>query len=167
MVNEVQLTVVGNVGGEPELRYTQSGVGVCSFSVGTTPRTFDRQKNEFVDGETTWFRVSVWREYAENVASSISKGTRVVVTGKLAVRQYETKEGEKRTSVEIVADEVAPSLRYATAMVQRIQRDSSQTRRVPPSDEAWVGANPDPTFEEPWATPTSSAGEAWADNTPF
>jgi len=171
MVNDIQLTVVGNLTADPEMRFTQSGIAVANFTIASTPRTFDRQKNEFVDGEAIFLRCSVWREYAENVAASLAKGTRVVATGKLKIRQYEDREGNKRTSTELEVDEVAPSLRYATALVQKIQRDASQTRQQPPAEDPYAGHDPN---QEPWSTPGSqTSADAWStpgsfgDDTPF
>jgi single-strand DNA-binding protein len=125
MSGETLITVVGNVTGDPELRFTPSGAAVANFTVASTPRQFDKASNEWKDGETLFMRVSVWRDQAENVAESIVRGTRVVVTGRLKSRSYETKEGERRTVVEMDADEVAPSLRYASAKVQRTQRQGA------------------------------------------
>ncbi|MEE6271978.1 single-stranded DNA-binding protein [Georgenia wangjunii] len=122
MAGETVITVVGNLTADPELRFTPSGAAVASFTVASTPRTFDRQSNEWKDGETLFMRCSVWREAAENVAESLSKGMRVLVQGRLVQRSFETREGEKRTVVEMQVDEVAPSLRYATAKVTRTQR---------------------------------------------
>lgn len=122
MAGETVITVVGNLTADPELRFTPSGAAVASFTVASTPRTFDRQSNEWKDGETLFMRCSVWREAAENVAESLTKGTRVVVQGRLVQRSFETREGEKRTVVEMQVDEVGPSLRYATAKVTRSQR---------------------------------------------
>jgi len=122
MAGETTITVIGNLTGDPELRFTPSGAAVANFTVASTPRQFDRQSNEWKDGETLFMRCSIWREAAENVAESLAKGTRVVVTGRLVSRSYDTKEGEKRTVMELQADEVGPSLRYATAKVNRTQR---------------------------------------------
>jgi single-strand DNA-binding protein len=122
MAGETVITVVGNLTADPELRFTPSGAAVASFTVASTPRTFDRQSNEWKDGETLFMRCSVWREAAENVAESLSKGMRVLVQGRLVQRSFETREGEKRTVVEMQVDEVGPSLRYATAKVTRTQR---------------------------------------------
>ena len=122
MAGETVITVIGNLTADPELRFTPSGAAVANFTVASTPRTFDRQSNEWKDGDTLFMRCSVWREAAENVAESLTKGTRVIVTGRLVQRSYETREGEKRTVVELQVDEVAPSLRYATAKVARSQR---------------------------------------------
>src|SRR5690554_4536764 len=121
MAGETQITVIGNLTGDPELRFIQSGAAVANFTVASTPRTFDRQTNEWKDGETLFMRCSLWREAAENVAESLTKGMRVVVTGRLVSRSWEAN-GEKRTVNEIQVDEAGPSLRYATAKVTRTQR---------------------------------------------
>jgi single-strand DNA-binding protein len=122
MAGDTIITVVGNLTGDPELRFTPSGAAVANFTVASTPRAFDRQTNEWKDQETLFMRCSVWREAAENIAESLQRGNRVLVTGRLKSRSYETKEGEKRTVVELEVDEVGPSLRYATAKVNRTQR---------------------------------------------
>jgi single-strand DNA-binding protein len=122
MAGDTIITVIGNITGDPELRFTPSGAAVANFTVASTPRQFDRQSNEWKDGETLFMRCSVWRDAAENVAESLARGTRVIVSGRLKSRSYETKEGEKRTVVEMEVDEVGPSLRYATAKVNRTQR---------------------------------------------
>ena len=122
MAGETVITVVGNLTADPELRFTPSGAAVASFTVASTPRTFDRQANEWKDGETLFMRCSVWREYAENVAESLEKGLRVIVQGRLVQRSFETREGEKRTVVEMQVDEVGPALRYASAKVTRAPR---------------------------------------------
>ncbi|MEB4614873.1 single-stranded DNA-binding protein, partial [Leucobacter sp. M11] len=121
MAGETVITVVGNLTADPELRFTNSGVALATFTIASTPRTFDRQANEWKDGEALFMRASVWREFAEHVASSLTKGSRVVATGRLKQRSYETKEGEKRSSIELEVDEIGPSLRYATAQVTRAQ----------------------------------------------
>src|SRR5664280_2988700 len=124
MAGETVITVIGNLTNDPELRFTPNGAAVASFTVASTPRTFDRQSNEWKDGDTLFLRCSVWRDAAENVAESLQRGTRVLVSGRLRSRSYETKEGEKRTVVEMDVDEVGPSLKYATAKVNRTQRGS-------------------------------------------
>ncbi|MDN4477842.1 single-stranded DNA-binding protein [Demequina lignilytica] len=121
MAGDTQITVVGNLTGDPELRFISSGAAVVNFTVASTPRTFDRQSNEWKDGETLFMRCSLWREAAENVAESLTKGMRVIVTGRLVARSWEAN-GEKRTVTEMQVDEVGPSLRYATAKVTRTQR---------------------------------------------
>lgn len=119
MAGETIITVVGNLTADPELRFTPSGAAVANFTVASTPRQFDRQANEWQDQETLFMRCSVWREAAENVAESLSKGNRVIVQGRLKARSYETREGDRRTSTELDVDEVGPSMKYATAKVQR------------------------------------------------
>lgn len=122
MAGDTVITVIGNITGDPELRFTPSGAAVANFTVASTPRAFDRQSNEWKDGETLFMRCSVWRDAAENVAESLNRGTRVIVSGRLKSRSYETKEGEKRTVIEMEVDEVGPSLRYASAKVTKTQR---------------------------------------------
>ena len=126
MANETTITVIGNLTSDPELRFTPSGSAVANFTVASTPRTFDRQSNEWKDGETLFLRSSVWRESAENVAESLTKGMRVVAQGRLKSRSYETKEGEKRTIIEFEIDEIGPSLTYAKAQVTRTQKGQGQ-----------------------------------------
>ena len=125
MAGETVITVVGNLTADPELRFTPSGAAVASFTVASTPRTLDRTTNEWKDGDALFLRCSIWRQAAENVAESLTRGMRVVVQGRLQQRSYETREGEKRTVVEMQVDEVGPSLKYATAKVNRTQRGSS------------------------------------------
>src|ERR1700761_1279797 len=125
MAGETVITVVGNLTADPELRFTPSGAAVASFTIASTPRTLDRATNEWKDGDALFLRCSVWRQAAENVAESLTRGSRVIVQGRLRQRSYETREGEKRTVVEMEVDEVGPSLRYATAKVNRTQRGSS------------------------------------------
>ena len=125
MAGETQITVVGTLGGDPELRFTPSGAAVSNFSVASTPRTFDKDTQEWKDGETLWLRCNAWRQLAENVAESLTKGTRVVVTGRLKQRSFDTREGEKRTVIELDVDEIGPSLRYATAQVHKVARTDS------------------------------------------
>ena len=125
-----QATIVGNLTTDPELRFTPSGAAVANFTVASTPRTFDKHSNEWKDGETLFMRCSVWRDAAENVAESLARGTRVIVTGRLRSRSYE-KDGEKRTVIEMDADEVGPSLRYASAKVTRAQRSNATVEQDP------------------------------------
>jgi single-strand DNA-binding protein len=129
MAGETIITVVGNLTADPELRYTQGGLAVANFTIASTPRAFDKQSNEWKDGEALFLRASVWKEYAENVAGTLTKGSRVVATGRLKQRSYETKEGEKRTSIELEVDEIGPSLRYATAQVVRSAGERSSGGR--------------------------------------
>jgi len=122
-MTDTVITVVGNLTADPELRFTPSGAPVANFTVASTPRTFDRQTNEWKDGEALFLRCSIWRDAAENVTESLKKGMRVIVQGKLKQRSYETREGERRTVVELEVDEIGPSVRYATAQVTRTQRN--------------------------------------------
>ncbi len=125
MAGDTTITIIGNLTADPELRFTPSGAAVANFTVASTPRQFDRQANEWKDGETLFMRCSIWRDAAENVAESLHRGTRVIVSGRLKSRSYETKEGEKRTVVELEVDEVGPSLRYASAKVTKAERGGS------------------------------------------
>ncbi len=158
MAGETVITVVGNLTSDPELRYTQNGLAVANFTIASTPRNFDRATNDWKDGEALFLRASVWREFAEHVAGSLTKGSRVIVTGRLKQRSYETKEGEKRTSFEIEVDEIGPSLRYATAQVTRTSsREGGQGG----------GGNRGQVADEPWAASApaeSASGDVW--NTP-
>ena len=122
MAGDTVITVIGNLTDDPELRFTPSGAAVANFTVASTPRSFDRQTNEWKDGDTLFLRCSVWRQVAENVAESLQKGMRVVVQGRLVSRSYETREGEKRTVNELQVDEIGPSLTWATAKVTRASR---------------------------------------------
>ena len=150
MAGETVITLVGNLTGDPELRFTPSGAAVANFTVASTPRTFDRQANEWKDGETLFMRCSIWRDAAENVAESLQRGTRVVVTGRLKSRSYETKEGEKRTVIEMDVDEVGPSLRYATAKVNKTQRGGGGGGFGGSSSGGFGGGGGQ--TEDPWAT---------------
>lgn len=122
MAGDTIITVIGNLTADPELRFTPSGAAVANFTVASTPRQFDRQTNEWKDGEALFLRCNIWREAAENVAESLTRGSRVIVSGRLKQRSFETREGEKRTVVELEVDEIGPSLRYATAKVNKASR---------------------------------------------
>jgi single-strand DNA-binding protein len=167
MAGETVITVVGNLTADPELRYTQSGLPVANFTIASTPRTFDRQANEWKDGDALFLRASVWREFAEHVAGSLTKGARVVATGRLRQRNYQDRDGNNRTSIELDVDEIGPSLRYATAQVTRAAGGGQSRQQV---------------ADEPWSTPSSqgspqggnaggadawSAPGAYGDDTPF
>ncbi|WP_221584773.1 single-stranded DNA-binding protein [Microbacterium sp. G2-8] len=180
MAGETVITVVGNLTADPELRYTQSGVPVANFTIASTPRTFDRQANEWKDGEALFLRASVWRDFAEHVAGSMTKGMRVIAQGNLRQRNYETREGEKRTSIELDVQEIGPSLRYATAQVTRAASTGGnfgggQQGQVPQGGNGG-GQQQRPQQQasgEPWATPGSTGADAWStpgsfsDDTPF
>jgi single-strand DNA-binding protein len=126
MAGETPITVIGNLTADPELRFTPSGAAVANFTVASTPRTFDKNTHEWKDGEALFLSCSVWRQAAENVAESLVRGSRVIVSGRLKARSYETREGEKRTVFEIDVDEIGPSLKYATAKVNKTQRSGGQ-----------------------------------------
>jgi single-strand DNA-binding protein len=125
MAGETPITVVGNLTADPELRFTPSGAAVANFTVASTPRTFDRQSNEWRDGESMFLNCSVWRQAAENAAESLTRGMRVIVSGRLKARSFETREGEKRTVFEVDVDEVGPSMKYATAKVTKTSRSGA------------------------------------------
>jgi len=167
MAGETVITVVGNLTSDPELRYTQSGLAVANFTIASTPRNFDRASNDWKDGEALFLRASCWREFAEHVAGSLTKGSRVIATGRLKQRSYETKEGEKRTSIELEVDEIGPSLRYATAQVTRAasSRDGGNgggASRGAVADEPWAASAPAAPAGDVWNTPGS-----YSDETPF
>ncbi len=122
MAGDTTITVVGNLTADPELRFTPSGAAVANFTVASTPRIYDRQSGEWKDGEALFLRCNIWREAAENVAESLTRGSRVIVTGRLKQRSFETREGEKRTVMEVEVDEIGPSLKYATAKVNKASR---------------------------------------------
>ena len=163
MAGETLITVVGNLTADPELRFTPSGAAVASFTVASTPRTFDKQSNEWKDGEALFMRCSIWRQAAENVAESLQRGMRVVVTGRLQQRSFETREGEKRTVIEMQVDEVGPSLKYATAKVNRTQRGSAGGSFG--GDSAGGSAPAD----DPWASsgPAGGSSSGFSDEPPF
>ena len=127
MAGETVITVVGNLTSDPELRYTQNGLAVANFTIASTPRSFDRASNEWKDGEALFLRCNIWREAAENVAESLTRGARVIVSGRLKQRSFETREGEKRTVVELEVDEIGPSLRYATAAITKQARSTDSS----------------------------------------
>lgn len=168
MAGDTIITVVGNLTDDPELRFTPSGAAVANFTVASTPRVFRRESNSWEDGDTLYMRCSIWRQSAENVAESLVRGTRVVVTGRLKQRSYETREGEKRTVVELEVDEVGPSLRYATAKVQKTQRSgaggfSADAPGAGPSAPPVSAGTP--AGSDPWATSTPAA-DPWSGDTP-
>ncbi len=150
MAGETIITVVGNLVDDPELRFTPSGAAVANFRIASTPRTFDKQTNEWKDGEGLFLSCSVWRQAAENVAESLVKGMRVVVQGRLKQRQYETREGEKRTVYELDVEEVGPSLKYATAKVTRTTRQGG--------GGGYSGGGGGATQDDPWAQPAPQGG---------
>ena len=175
MAGDTVITIVGNLTNDPELRFTPSGAAVANFTVASTPRSYDKKTESWVDGETLFMRCSVWRDAAESVAESLVRGTRVLVTGRLKMRSYDTKEGEKRTVVEMDVDEVGPSLKYATAKVAKTSRTGSRGSQ----DRGGFGGggNQDPggfggggsqIKQDPWATGpgVSRGGGGYADDAP-
>lgn len=192
MAGETTVTVVGNLTADPELRYTPQGVAVANFTIASTPRVFDRQANEWRDGDTLFLRAAIWRDYAEHVGSSLTKGQRVIAQGRLKQRSYETREGEKRTVVELEVEEIGPSLRYATAQVTRTSNTSGgqgggnygggQQRQPAPAqapaqrpqvEEPWAQSSNAPRKQQTndfssggWATPGSGGG-GYEEEPPF
>jgi single-strand DNA-binding protein len=172
VAGETIITVVGNLTADPELRYTQNGLAVANFTIASTPRTFDRQSNEWKDGEALFLRASVWREFAEHVAGSLNKGSRVIATGRLKQRSYDDRDGQRRTAIELEVDEIGPSLRYATAQVTRSTGGGGggggSRGAVSGGSGGGGGAQSDP-----WAQPASSSSDGWStpgaydDETPF
>jgi single-strand DNA-binding protein len=164
MAGDTVITVIGNLTSDPELRWTPSGAAVANFTIASTPRTLDRATQEWKDGEALFLRCSVWREAAENVAESLTRGSRVMAQGRLKQRSFDTKEGEKRTVIELEVDEIGPSLRYATATVSRAARAGhgadagrqSGGRSGSGDDHAVTGRGSSP---DPWATPVGVSTE--------
>lgn len=156
MAGETVITVVGNLTADPELRYTQNGLPVANFTIASTPRIFDRAAGEYKDGDALFLRASVWREFAEHVAGSLTKGMRVIAQGRLRQRSYQDREGNQRTAIELEVDEIGPSLRYATAQVTRAARTADAK-----------GSAAQPSNEEQWATTEPPAEGGWGDDTPF
>ena len=167
MAGETVITVVGNLTDDPELRFTPSGAAVAKFRIASTPRTLDRQSGEWKDGEPLFLACNIWRDAAEHVAESLQRGARVIVQGRLRQRSYETREGEKRTVYELEVDEIGPSLRYATAKVQRMSRsggggggggfgasNGGGGNRQPSTSSGGGGGN----FDDPWATAAPAQG---------
>jgi single-strand DNA-binding protein len=168
------ITVVGNLTADPELRFTPSGAAVANFTVASTPRIFDRQSNEWKDGDALFMRCSIWREAAENVAESLTRGSRVIVQGRLKQRSYETREGEKRTVVELEVDEIGPSLKYATAKVNKASRSGGGggfgsgsgggggSRSAAPAGAGGSDAKQD----DPWGSAPASGSFSGSDDEP-
>jgi single-strand DNA-binding protein len=168
MAGETTITIIGNLVDDPELRFTPSGAAVASFRVASTPRNFDRQTNEWKDGDTLFLTCNVWRQAAENVAESLQRGTRVIVNGRLKSRSFETREGERRTVFEIDADEVGPSLRNATAKVNKVSRSGGGQGGGSFGGGAQSGNAPaSGGTEDPWASAPPgggnrpAGGDAW------
>ncbi len=179
MAGDTQITIVGNLVDDPQLRYTPTGQAVANFRVASTPRYLDRNTNEWKDGDSLFLSCNVWRQAAENVAESLQRGMRVIVSGRLRQRSYETKEGEKRTVYEIEVDEVGPSLRNASAKVTRSSRStggggfgggpSGQSGQSGPSggggQSGYGGGGGRPAADDPWAS--DAGGDGFSDEPPF
>jgi single-strand DNA-binding protein len=171
VAGDTVITVIGNLTADPELRFTPSGAAVANFTVASTPRMFDRQTNEWKDGEALFLRCSIWREAAENVAESLTRGSRVIVSGRLKQRSFETREGEKRTVVELEVDEIGPSLKYATAKVNKASRSGGGgggfgaggggSRQ--PAAQSSGGST---ASEDPWGSAPASGSFAGGDDEP-
>lgn len=156
MANETIITLIGNLTADPEIRYTQNGKAVANFTIASTPRTFDRQANEWKDGDALFLRSSAWGELGEHVAGSLGKGSRVIVQGRLKQRSYDDREGNKRASIELEVDEIGPSLRYATAQVTRASSNSGGQQQSSPAPQQ--STQP----QDAW-----SAGGSYTDESPF
>ncbi len=175
MAGDTTITVVGNLTADPELRFTPSGAAVANFTVASTPRIYDRQSGEWKDGEALFLRCNIWREAAENVAESLTRGARVIVSGRLKQRSFETREGEKRTVVEVEVDEIGPSLRYATAKVNKASRSggggggfgsgggSGGGPRAASSGSSGGGSE---TKDDPWGSAPASGSFSGSDDEP-
>ena len=151
MANETQITVVGNLVADPEIRFVPNGAAVANFTVASTPRTFDRQSNEWKDGEALFLRCSVWKEVAEHVTESLTKGMRVIVQGRLKARSYDDKDGNRRTGWELDVDEIGPALKFATAKVTRAQRGGAQqSGQWGGQQSAGFSAPPQSPQQDPW-----------------
>lgn len=147
MAGDTNITVIGNLTADPELKFTPSGAAVANFTVASTPRTLDKASGEWKDGEALFLRCNIWRQAAENVAETLTRGARVIVSGRLRQRSYETRGGEKRTVMELEVDEVGPSLKYATAKVNKVDRGSGG---------GGSGVGKSPAEADPWATDTEA-----------
>ncbi|MGK5110774.1 MULTISPECIES: single-stranded DNA-binding protein [unclassified Geodermatophilus] len=158
MAGDTVITVIGNLTSDPELRWTPSGAAVASFTIASTPRTLDRQTQEWKDGDALFLRCSVWRQAAENVAESLTRGSRVMAQGRLKQRSFETKEGEKRSVIELEVDEIGPSLRYATTTVTKTARSGGSSGGGSGADDGPTGAGRS-SSPDPWAAPVGGAGE--------
>jgi single-strand DNA-binding protein len=170
MAGDTVITVIGNLTSDPELRFTPSGAAVANFTVASTPRTLDKASGEWKDGEALFLRCNIWRQAAENVAESLTRGARVVVQGRLKQRSFETKEGEKRTVVELEVEEIGPSLKYATAKVNKVSRGGGGGGGFGggSGSSGGGGGNSAPS-DDPWgsAPATSGGGGGFAEEPPF
>ena len=171
MSNETVITIVGNLTDDPELRFTPSGAAVANFTIASTPRSFDKASNEWKDGDALFMRCSLWRQPAENVAESLTKGMRVVAQGRLRQRSYETREGEKRTVVELDVEEIGPSLKYATCKVTKAAGGGNRGNGGPQGAQRQGGQatrSSGQQQDDPWATGGSGGwGGGNTDEPPF
>jgi single-strand DNA-binding protein len=161
MAGDTVITVIGNLTADPELRFTPSGAAVASFTIASTPRTFDRTSNEWKDGEALFLRCSLWRQAAENAAESLTRGMRVIAQGRLQQRSFETREGEKRTVIELQVEEIGPSLKYASAKVNRTQRGSTGGGFGASGSDGGAAA------DDPWGSAAPAGGGGFSDEPPF
>ena len=169
MAGDTVITVIGNLTADPELRFTPSGAAVANFTVASTPRTFDRQTNEWKDGEALFLRCNIWREAAENVAESLTRGSRVIVSGRLKQRSFETRECEKRTVVELEVDEIGPSLRYATAKVNKASRGGGGGGGFGGGNSGGAprgGGSDQQPKDDPWGSAPAAGSYSGADDEP-
>lgn len=166
MAGETVITVIGNLTADPELRFTPAGHAVANFTVASTPRTFDRQSNDFKDGDTLFMRCSIWRQAAENCAETLTKGMRVIAQGRLVQRSYDTREGEKRTVVELQVDDIGPSLRSASAKVTKTERGAGQSGGFGGGGYGG-GQGGAGTTDDPWATPAQGGASGYDSEPPF
>jgi single-strand DNA-binding protein len=169
VAGDTTITVVGNLTADPELRFTPSGAAVANFTVASTPRIFDRQSSEWKDGEALFLRCNIWREAAENVAESLTRGSRVIVTGRLKQRSFETREGEKRTVFEVEVEEIGPSLKYATAKVNKANRSGGGFGGGGGGGGSRPAANSgggNAPAEDPWGSAPASGSFAGSDDEP-
>jgi single-strand DNA-binding protein len=175
VAGDTNITVVGNLTADPELRFTPSGAAVANFTVASTPRIYDRQSGEWKDGEALFLRCAIWREAAENVAESLTRGSRVIVQGRLKQRSFETREGEKRTVVEVEVDEIGPSLRYATAKVNKASRSGGGgggfgggggQRQPAQTGGGTSGGTSGGTGDDPWGSAPASGSFGGGDDEP-
>jgi single-strand DNA-binding protein len=168
VAGDTTITVIGNLTADPELRFTPSGAAVANFTVASTPRIFDRQSSEWKDGEALFLRCNIWREAAENVAESLTRGSRVIVTGRLKQRSFETREGEKRTVFEVEVDEIGPSLRYATAKVNKASRSGGGGGGfgAGSSGAGGGGSRSSEPKDDPWGSAPASGSFSGGDDEP-
>jgi len=168
VAGDTTITVVGNLTADPELRFTPSGAAVANFTVASTPRIYDRQSGEWKDGEALFLRCNIWREAAENVAESLTRGSRVIVTGRLKQRSFETREGEKRTVFEVEVDEIGPSLRYATAKVNKASRSGGGGGGFGGGGggSRGGGGGSEPKQDDPWGSAPAAGSLAGGDDEP-